>query len=49
MIETRTNPSNLLSALIAIVVFLTIVTLAAPMMSTSSLEGRLKSVANRRE
>ena len=49
MIETLTNPSNLLSAFIAIVVFLTIVTLAAPMMSTSSLEGRLKSVANRRE
>ena len=49
MIETLTNPSNLLSAFIAIVVFLTIVTLAAPMMNTSSLEGRLKSVANRRE
>jgi len=49
MIETLTNPTNLISAFIAIVVFLTIVTLAAPMMSTSSLEGRLKSVANRRE
>jgi tight adherence protein C len=49
MIETLTNPSNLLSAFIAVVVFLTIVTLAAPMMSTSNLEGRLKSVANRRE
>jgi len=49
MIETLTNPGNLLSAFIAVVVFLTIVTLAAPMMSTSSLEGRLKSVANRRE
>jgi len=49
MIEMLTDPQNLLSAFIAIVVFATIVTLAAPMMGGSSLEGRLKSVANRRE
>ena len=49
MIEMLTNPSNLLSAFIAIVVFATIVTLAAPMLSSNGLEGRLKSVANRRE
>jgi tight adherence protein C len=49
MIEMLTNPSNLLSAFIAIVVFATIVTLAAPVMSSNGLEGRLKSVANRRE
>ena len=49
MIEMLTNPSNLLSAFIAVVVFATIVTLAAPVMSSNGLEGRLKSVANRRE
>src|SRR5690606_36347227 len=36
-------------AFVAIVCFATIVTLAAPAMSRSNLEGRLKSVANRRE
>ncbi|CAN5607917.1 type II secretion system F family protein [soil metagenome] len=49
MIEMLTNPSNILSAFIAIVVFATIVTLTAPMLSNNGLEGRLKSVANRRE
>ncbi len=46
---TLTNPDNLLMAFVAIVCFATIVTLAAPMMTQSNLEGRLKSVANRRE
>jgi tight adherence protein C len=49
MIEMLTNPQNLFSAFIAIVVFATIVTLALPMLSSNGLEGRLKSVANRRE
>jgi tight adherence protein C len=49
MIEMLTNPSNLFSAFIALVVFATIVTLAGPVMSSNGLEGRLKSVANRRE
>ena len=49
MIKTLTDPTNLLSAFVAMVVFATIVTLAAPMLSGSGLEGRLKSVANRRE
>ncbi len=49
MIEMLTNPQTLFSAFIAIVVFATIVTLAAPMLSDNGLEGRLKSVANRRE
>src|SRR3954470_23685867 len=49
MIEMLTNPQNLFSAFIAIVVFATIVTLASPMLSNNGLEGRLKSVANRRE
>jgi tight adherence protein C len=49
MIEMLTNPQTLFSAFIAIVVFATIVTLVSPMMGGSGLEGRLKSVANRRE
>jgi tight adherence protein C len=49
MIKELTDPANLLSAFIAIVVFATIVTLAAPMLTSNGLEGRLKSVANRRE
>ena len=49
MIKELTDPANLFSAFIAIVVFATIVTLAAPMLTSNGLEGRLKSVANRRE
>jgi tight adherence protein C len=49
MIDKLTDPQNLLSAFIALVVFATIVTLTAPMLSNNGLEGRLKSVANRRE
>jgi tight adherence protein C len=49
IVDTLTNPSNLLTAFIAMVVFATIVTLASPALRNSNLEGRLKSVANRRE
>jgi tight adherence protein C len=49
VIKQLTDPQNLLSAFIAIVVFATIVTLVMPMLSSNGLEGRLKSVANRRE
>ncbi len=49
LVEAIVNPDNLLAAFVAIVVFATIVTLASPMMRTQGLEGRLKSVANRRE
>jgi tight adherence protein C len=49
MIEMLTDPTNILSAFVAIVVFATIVTLTAPMLSGNGLESRLKSVANRRE
>ena len=49
MIKMLTDPSNLLSAAIAILVFITIMTLVTPMLSNNGLEGRLKSVANRRE
>jgi tight adherence protein C len=49
MIETLTNPDNILAAFVAIVVFATLVTLGAPLVGQTNLEGRLKSVANRRE
>jgi tight adherence protein C len=49
MVATLTNTSNLLTAFIALVVFATIITLTAPMLRDRGLEGRLKSVANRRE
>ncbi|MFI4933208.1 MAG: type II secretion system F family protein [Caulobacterales bacterium] len=48
-VEILTNPDNILSAVTAIVVFFTVVTLASPAFQRSSLENRLKSVANRRE
>jgi tight adherence protein C len=47
--QTLTNPDNLFMAFVAVIVFATIVTFAMPMMNRNSLEGRLKSVANRRE
>ncbi len=49
IVDTLTNPSNLLTAFIAVVTFATIITLASPVMRDNNLEGRLKSVANRRE
>ena len=49
LVRLLTDPDNLLSAFVAVVAFATIVSLALPMLRTSSLEGRLKSVANRRE
>ncbi|PVM84347.1 type II secretion system F family protein [Caulobacter endophyticus] len=49
MVQMLTDPSNLLTAFVAVVVFATIITLAAPVMSNDGLESRLKSVANRRE
>jgi tight adherence protein C len=47
--ETLTDPSNILTAFIALVTFATIITLASPVLRNNNLEGRLKSVANRRE
>jgi tight adherence protein C len=44
-----TDPDNLLTGFIAVVVFATVVTLVMPAFNTNNLEGRLKSVANRRE
>ncbi len=49
MIEALVDPQNLLSALAAVIAFATVVTLAAPAMKTDKLDGRMKSVANRRE
>ncbi|HTK36739.1 MAG TPA: type II secretion system F family protein [Caulobacteraceae bacterium] len=49
MIETLTNPQNILYAIVALAVFASIMTLAAPMMKGDKLEDRLKSVANRRD
>jgi tight adherence protein C len=47
--EFLTSPDNLLTAFVAAVSFATIVTLTAPLLNQNNLEGRLKSVANRRE
>ncbi|HEY9233526.1 MULTISPECIES: type II secretion system F family protein [Phenylobacterium] len=49
MIETLTNPENLVAAFVALVAFATIVTIALPMLNRSNLENRLKSVSSRRE
>jgi tight adherence protein C len=44
-----TDPNNMILAAVGLTTFATCVTLASPMMRGSSLESRLKSVANRRE
>ena len=49
IVATLTDPSNILTAFIALVTFATIITLASPALRDNNLEGRLKSVANRRE
>ncbi len=49
MIQTLADPDNILAAFIALVVFATLVTLVMPLLGQTNLEGRLKSVANRRE
>ncbi len=49
LVQFLTDPDNLLTAFVGVVCFATIATLVLPMMNRSSLEGRLKSVANRRE
>jgi tight adherence protein C len=43
------KPANIVSAATAVVAFATIVTLARPLLTGSSLEARLKSVSTRRE
>src|SRR3569832_2081122 len=49
LIDALTEPKNLIAAGAAILGFATIVTLGAPLLKKDALEGRLKSVANRRE
>jgi tight adherence protein C len=43
------DPANIITAVVGVAVFATVVTLAGPMLSRGQLEGRMKSVANRRE
>jgi len=42
IVAILTDPSNLLTGFIALVVFFTIITLVAPMMTDRGLESRLK-------
>jgi tight adherence protein C len=49
LVETLTNPDNVLTAVTGIIVFFTIVTVVSPAYQRNNLESRLKSVANRRE
>ena len=49
MIAALVAPENLIAGFVAIICFMTLVTLFGPSMKGDKLEGRLKSVANRRE
>ena len=47
--DTLSNPNNIITGVVGIMAFFTVVGLASPMMKTNTLDDRLKSVANRRE
>ena len=47
--STLSDPTNILTAFVGVLVFATVITIAGPMMNRSQLDGRMKSVANRRE
>ena len=49
LLSALTDPDNLLALFVAMVCFATIVTIATPMITRSTLETRLKSVSSRRE
>ena len=49
LLSALTNPDNLLAVFVALVCFATIVSIATPMITRSTLETRLKSVSTRRE
>lgn len=49
MIHFLTQPQNLISIFVGLLVFATMVTLLAPMAGGASLEGRMKAVAQRRD
>lgn len=49
IVNVLTDPTNITMAFVAVMVFATAISVARPMMGQTSLEGRMKSVANRRE
>ena len=49
LVETLTDPGNLVAGAVALGCFATVMTLAAPAMRGDKLEARMKSVATRRE
>ena len=49
LLSAMTDPDNLLTLFVALVCFATIVSIATPMITRSTLETRLKSVSTRRE
>ncbi len=49
IVSALSDPTNVITAVVGVAVFATVVTLAGPLMNRSQLEGRMKSVANRRE
>jgi tight adherence protein C len=49
IVTVLTDPANISMAGVAVLTFATLYSLARPMMGQTSLEGRMKSVANRRE
>jgi len=49
LVETLTQPQTLVTIATAVIAFATIVTIAQPLLGSSNLEARLKSVSTRRE
>jgi len=49
LVETLTDPANLITAAVAVASFATLMTLAAPALRGDKLDARMKSVATRRE
>lgn len=49
IVGVLTNPDNIIAALVAVLVFGTVVTLMGPLFGREKLESRMKSVASRRE
>jgi tight adherence protein C len=49
IVSVLTDPTNIIMAFVAVMVFATAISVARPMMGQTSLDGRMKSVANRRE
>ena len=47
--QTVTDPNNILSTILGLLVFAVVVTLARPLLNRQNLAGRMKSVANRKE